>query len=591
MTTKQIYNGDWDDFCKIQRINPEFHNDGMYYFINHHYNGCWCTTRCSFSDKDADHLWLTITRKGNNTFGRLYPYEPYNVPSDVETMVETGTDYSNRIKQLSNLSFDGIRNSSRSYIMKLPKETRDLLYEALERGTAIIGMDYIGRSSNEEVVPFCDEYEMMEEYIFVYGKMHWSKLSFVFQELYSYNNSRNCLEYDNNLFQKNEINIIDYGCGQALGTICYADFLKKQGISQKVNTVTLIDPSALSLKRAALHVSLFFPNAKIVTINKTIKDLNPYDLYCFEDTPTMHLFSNVLDVIDAEEIANIQTIIENSVYGFNQFVCVGPQLKTHCIDIFSSHIGRRENVINGEKGKYELVSTENWTCEYSCFTIDRFGDFSNDAEEWYNRGLRFKYGFVAGRDMKKAMECFKESAIKECAKAQYELGLFYAEGSAVVLDNAIANNWLERSANHGCKEALTLLAIRYIEGKGLERDYYKAYSMLKQASSYGSRRAASIIQNVDTTYTIPHKYSIITDPIPYNEFKEMFNYGLPVIYRKVSSGVWYSIIRCPINKKLRLIPIYSKETPRVTGNEYYAQFGKTENGRIFARLLNESELS
>ena len=98
-------------------------------------------------------------------------------------------------------------------------------------------------------------------YIHALGMMHEAKLQHAFEHLLD------------SFFDNEKIDIIDYGCGQAIGTICYADFLREKEYSQKVRKITLIEPSELALKRAALHVSCFFPNAEIVTILKGFDDL------------------------------------------------------------------------------------------------------------------------------------------------------------------------------------------------------------------------------------------------------------------------------------------------------------------------------
>ena len=121
-----------------------------------------------------------------------------------------------------------------------------------------------------------------------------------------------------------EINIIDYGCGQAIGAMCYADYLYDNGYAQQVKSITLIEPSELSLKRAALHASVFFPDAEIKTVNKTFDELDEDDIHCDEDIPTLHILSNVLDIMDID-LAYFSELIKNHLTGYCQFVCVGEQ--------------------------------------------------------------------------------------------------------------------------------------------------------------------------------------------------------------------------------------------------------------------------
>ena len=118
----------------------------------------------------------------------------------------------------------------------------------------------------------------MVTYFYAFGLMHQAKLNYAFKHL------------PEEFLEQPEIKIIDYGCGQALGTMCYADFLREKGYSQKVKTITLIEPSEMCLKRAALHVSVFFPNAEIKTVNKSFDELDRDDIYCDEDIPTLHVF-------------------------------------------------------------------------------------------------------------------------------------------------------------------------------------------------------------------------------------------------------------------------------------------------------------
>ena len=49
------------------------------------------------------------------------------------------------------------------------------------------------------------------------------------------------------------IEIIDYGCGQGIGTICLVDYIKEQtNRNCNVVKIKLIEPSVLALKRAVL---------------------------------------------------------------------------------------------------------------------------------------------------------------------------------------------------------------------------------------------------------------------------------------------------------------------------------------------------
>ena len=157
-------------------------------------------------------------------------------------IIEQNTNYAYKLKYMDNPTFDKVRDLSTRFYRELPQELQDELFEALNRGIDIL-----------------DSEPQMTTYMFSYGKMHQAKLEYAFGKL------------SDDFLSEKEINIIDYGCGQALGTMCYADYLRDNGYSQKAKTITLIEPSEMCLKRAALHASVFFPDAEIKTVNSIFK--------------------------------------------------------------------------------------------------------------------------------------------------------------------------------------------------------------------------------------------------------------------------------------------------------------------------------
>ena len=175
---------------------------------------------------------------------------------------EQTTTYAYKLKYLENPTFDRIRAFANTFINELPSELRDELYDSLKRGIDLL-----------------DSEPSMLVYLFSFGKMHQAKLNYAFSKI------------PDGFMEQSEINIIDYGCGQAVGTMCYADYLKARGDNQKIKSITLIEPSEICLKRAALHASVFFPDAEITTINKKFDELDGNDISTSEDTPTLHILS------------------------------------------------------------------------------------------------------------------------------------------------------------------------------------------------------------------------------------------------------------------------------------------------------------
>lgn len=278
-------------------------------------------------------------------------------------MIEQNTNYAYKLKYMDNPTFDKVRDLSTKFYRELPQALQDELYEALNRGIDIL-----------------DSEPQMTAYLFAFGKMHQAKLNYAFKQL------------PKEFLVQPEINIIDYGCGQALGTMCYIDFLNKNNYWQKVNSITLIDPSEICLKRAALHASVFFPEAKIITINKRFNDLNEHDIACNEwldglymrreieeneFVPKLHIFSNVLDM-DSFDMKRLAKLILGRAKHYNQFVCTGPSFhngeKVNKIRCFSSLFCNDYSYESLEKRK--LNADKDWTCSTSVFSLGTLMNWS-----------------------------------------------------------------------------------------------------------------------------------------------------------------------------------------------------------------------
>ena len=180
------------------------------------------------------------------------------------------------------------------------------------------------------------------------------------------------------------------------------------------------------------------------------------------------------------------------------------------------------------------------------------------------------------------------SAKLECAKAQYELGLLYAEGVGVEQDNVEAVHWFTKAVGHGCADAQYALGMCCLQGKGEKRDLFKAYNMFKQASLFGNKKAKKIIHCVDDTFAIPQKYTLIKGPVPYEEFKKTFNQGLPLIYRETLLGHRYSLIYLFSQKGgfPFLVPVYINEIPS-SSDDVYAEFRNTDGKLPFVYVYKK----
>jgi hypothetical protein len=183
-------------------------------------------------------------------------------------------------------------------------------------------------------------------YLYSYGKMHYNKVTSAFKALPDNLNDK-CLE------------IIDWGCGQALASVCFFDYIKEKGCELIVHQVTLIEPSKIALKRGSLHVKKYELAGNIRTVNKDLDSLVDNDIVSDNTHIKVHLFSNILD-IEKFSLKKLISFIENNFQGENYFVCASPYinyLRTSRLDGFMSSFSRFDSFekyldVDHEKGEW-----------------------------------------------------------------------------------------------------------------------------------------------------------------------------------------------------------------------------------------------
>ena len=266
-----------------------------------------------------------------------------NETQTTNIIIEKATNYAfdlQKKQSRSILSFQVIRKTSIKFFEMLPDDLRDELRNETQRG----------------VCPL-DSEPHLNAYMYSFGNMHNAKLRRAYDNL------------SPEFRQHETIDIVDYGCGQAMGCICYADFLRENGIRQRVRRVVLIEPSELALARAALHVSLLFPDAEIRTVCKGFDDLLPEELCSDADVPTLHILSNVLDLGDKfYGLDKFADLVSGVLKGDNEFVCVGPRYG-HQNDLkiaqFMERIGAKTYYATQYRAG-ELAAGETWTGILCC---------------------------------------------------------------------------------------------------------------------------------------------------------------------------------------------------------------------------------
>lgn len=254
-------------------------------------------------------------------------------------LLEQNTSYVDLLESIT-LNFDELRRISVDVYNKIGNSA---IFYSLNRGVGIL--------ENEN---------QLYAYMHSYGNMHYRKLISGFEEL------------DEDFFNK-DVQIIDWGCGQAMATFTFYDFLKKSKINCNVIDVTLIEPSEIALKRGALHVKKSFPDAYLTTISKELDFLEASELHNISSAVKLHIFSNILDV-DFFSIGNLINTLENSYKETNYFICVSPyvtELKKNRLNLFAkafSNYPNYEMIINvdNREGQWE----RDWTRVLRVFKAD-----------------------------------------------------------------------------------------------------------------------------------------------------------------------------------------------------------------------------
>lgn len=222
--------------------------------------------------------------------GLIHSYTKYLIK------LEEG-EYSKKLREIQHLNFNNIFKISKNYVKNNIKENEKNIHYSLNRGIKIL-----------------EEQNELYQYIKSFGKMHKAKLYSSFDTIIHQLNNKT-------------INIIDWGCGQALATSLLIDYIKERSLNIDISDIVLIEPSSLALSRGLLHIDVLKENEiDIKAVNKDIDSLEISDLIINNSDITLHLFSNILDVeffrLDREFLEKISL----SQKRLNYFICVSPNI-------------------------------------------------------------------------------------------------------------------------------------------------------------------------------------------------------------------------------------------------------------------------
>ena len=97
--------------------------------------------------------------------------------------------------------------------------------------------------------------------------------------------------------------------------------------------------------------------------------------------------------------------------------------------------------------------------------------------------------YVQRKEFKQAVECYRKAAEQGNDKAQFNLGICYANGIGVERDFKQAAYWFRKAAEQGNDKAQVMLGASYAEGIGVEKDFKQAAYWYRRAAEQGNADA------------------------------------------------------------------------------------------------------
>ena len=198
-------------------------------------------------------------------------------------------------------------------------------------------------------------------YMSAYGDMHVTKcraamMNFPFNDI------------------QGSIEIVDWGCGQGIGSATIIEVLRQRNLFQWLRKITLIEPSYSAIERANDNIrtlthgtveidvkNLFLPANDIVE-GETLNSIG------YRYNNIIHVFSNILDVtaIDLGMVAKMVA----SAQGNHFVLCIGPQNgAAYRIEKFCSVFGEQNyfSQINSVRYARTRRTAHPYTCMTRCF--------------------------------------------------------------------------------------------------------------------------------------------------------------------------------------------------------------------------------
>lgn len=198
-------------------------------------------------------------------------------------------------------------------------------------------------------------------YISAYGDMHITKcraamMNFPFDDI------------------QGNIEIVDWGCGQGIGSATIIEVLRQRNLLQRLRKVTLIEPSRSAIERANDNIRTLTHGTVEIDVKNLFLPANGIaegeilNSIGYKYNNVIHVFSNILDVttIDLGAVARMVA----SAHGKHFVLCVGPQNgAAYRIEKFCSVFGEQHyfSQINSVRYARTRRTAHSYTCMTRCF--------------------------------------------------------------------------------------------------------------------------------------------------------------------------------------------------------------------------------
>jgi len=113
-----------------------------------------------------------------------------------------------------------------------------------------------------------------------------------------------------------------------------------------------------------------------------------------------------------------------------------------------------------------------------------------DPKAQYNVGLIYANGRGVQKDMEQARKWYEKAAKQDNGPAQYNLGqIYHAAGENDPHGYEKARYWYEKAVEAGVMQAYNNLGALYLEGKGVKKDQQKAFELFQEGAKMGDASA------------------------------------------------------------------------------------------------------